>query len=246
MAWSKPTTITSWSFSRYSQYKKCPLAAKFAFIDKIQQPQNDAMKRGDAIHKMAEAYVKGVTRALPVELKKFTKLFKDLKARLKKRPETITVEETWAFRKDWSRTVWNDWTGCWVRIKLDVAWVDETTVFVNDYKTGKFNPQFGLDDYLEQLELYAAAALIIYADRGPNLKVIPSLHYLDHGITYPPEGEEKVYTPKDLPALKKQWEKRTKPMLNDKTFAPKPNRLCGWCFYGQDGKAKGGPGLCKF
>ena len=68
MAFKKPTTITSWSFSRYSVYILCALKAKFAFVDKIKEPGNDAMARGDAIHKQAEAYLKGTLARLPVEL----------------------------------------------------------------------------------------------------------------------------------------------------------------------------------
>ena len=30
--------LTSWSFSRYSDYKTCPLKAKLKHIDKIQEP----------------------------------------------------------------------------------------------------------------------------------------------------------------------------------------------------------------
>lgn len=250
MAWAKPTQITAWSFSRYSQYKKCPLAAKFAFIDKIKQPQNDAMARGDAIHKIAEAYIKGTSPGkVPEELGHFPNFFKKMRQLYKKKPELITVEDTWAFRKDWSRTTWNDWAGCWVRIKLDLSWIDVTTVAIVDHKTGKFSPQYNVEEYMEQLDLYATGALLIYAHLGPDLKVIPALHFLDHEVIYPEPGSTgvRVYTPADLPRLKKEWEKRTKPMLNDKTFAPKPNSLCGWCYFGQAGKIKqGGPGLCKF
>lgn len=248
MAWTKPTTITSWSFSRYAQYKKCPLSAKLSYIDKIQQPQNDAMKRGDAIHKLAEAYIKGTRPAkMPPELGLFPNFFKKMRQLYKKKPTLISVEDTWAFRKDWSRTTWNDWAGCWVRIKLDLAWIDDTTVAIVDHKTGKFSPQYNVEDYMEQLDLYATGALLIYAHLGPNLKVIPALHFLDHEVIYPEPGSDqvKVYTPKDLPGLKKAWEKRTKPMLNDKTFAPKPNSLCRFCFYRADNKAEGG-GQCKF
>ena len=57
--------ITSWSFSRYSDYKLCPLKARLKHVDKHKEPQNDAMARGQAIHKLAEDYTKGSIARLP-------------------------------------------------------------------------------------------------------------------------------------------------------------------------------------
>lgn len=247
MAWAKATTITSWSFSRLKVYQQCPFKAKLKFIDKLKEPSDPdgPMARGDRIHKLAQAYIEGKGRTLPAELALFPNAFKKLRAIYKKTPANITVEETWAFRKDWSRTTWDDWNNCWVRIKVDVQWIDETTVMIVDFKTGKYSPQWNLDEYMEQLELYAAGALLFYADRGPNLKVIPALYFLDHEIIHPEPGTWKIYVPSDLPALKKKWEKTTKPMLNDKTFAPKPNRFCYNCHFRKDNVANGG-GQCKF
>lgn len=245
MAWAKDTQIKAWSFSRYSTYTKCPLSAKLAYLDKIKQPQSEPMRRGDEIHKMAEAFVKGKIKKLPDELSFFPNFFAKMRKLYKKDPGVVVVEETWTFRRDWTRTVWNDWNGAWLRVKLDCAWMDETTVRIVDFKTGKFSPQYGLDQYLEQVDLYAMAALIVYADVGPELRVIPSLYYLDHEIIFPEPGAEKVYAPSDLPSLKKTWEKRTKPMLADKQFAAKPNSLCGWCHYRAANKENGG-GQCRF
>jgi RecB family exonuclease len=245
MAWAKDTQIKAWSFSRYSTYKQCPLKAKLLYIDKLKEPGSPAMDRGSAIHKLAENYMKGTIGKLPAELKLFGTFMKKMKALFKKAPDTITVEETWAHRRDWTRTTWDDWNGCWLRVKLDVAHVEDNTVYVTDFKTGKFSPQYNLADYVEQLDLYATAALVVYADRGPSLRIVPRLLYLDHDITYPSVGEEKFYTPADLPRLKKEWEKRTKPMLSDKQFAPKPNQFCRSCHFRKDNKANGG-GQCKY
>jgi hypothetical protein len=246
MAWAKPTTITSWSFSRYKAYDQCPFKLKMSALEKIKEPQSAPMKRGDDIHKLADAFIKGEIKKLPAELSLFQNFFKKMKALYKKRPGLIAIEETWAFRRDWTRTTWNDWAGCWLRVKLDCAYFsDNMTLSVVDHKTGKFSPEYNLEDYMLQLDLYAAAGLIIYADKGPNLRIIPRLHFLDHEIIYPEPGNEKVYTPADLPRLKKEWEKRVRPMLNDKTFAPKPNRFCYSCFFRSGNKAAGG-GQCKF
>jgi hypothetical protein len=197
---------------------------------------------------MAEHYIKGVTgsgpaAAVPKELKAFAAEFKAMRKRWLKEPHTITAEDTWAFKSDWSPTTWNDWAGCWVRIKLDVAHLpDDKTVVVTDWKTGKYRPN-DVDKYLMQLELYALGALLTYPKAE---RVIPRLGYLDAG-TWHPTDEDKaiVYTRADLPKLKAVWEKRTKAMLTDRRFAPRPNAFCGWCHYRAANKANGG-GQCKF
>ena len=236
--------ITSWSFSRYSDYSLCPLKAKLKHLDKIAEPGNDAMVRGGMIHKAAELYIIGVTPRLPTELKAFGPLFKSLRSQYKKDPTVISVEQTWALTKTWTRTVWNDWDQCWLRIKLDCARhiPAERLMVTYDWKTGRYreNQQ---EEYLQQLELYALAALVLHeaVDR-----VHPKLIYLDAGIVYPTdEADPLEYTRKDISRLKKAWIKRTKAMMKDKRFAPRPNDKCRWCYYRADNKSNGG-GQCKF
>lgn len=237
--------VTAWSFSRYTDYCSCPLKFKYKYVDKMKEPSNDAMNRGAAIHELAEQYVKGIytKRTFPVELAAFKTLFMELRKQYKKKINGMVVEDSWAFRDDWSETSWNDWAGCWLRIKLDAAWHrDEVTLEINDWKTGKFKPDQNVV-YMEQLELYALAALILH----PHLeRAIPRLRYLDQDVVFPADGEEVVYTPADIPKLKKTWEKRVRAMMSDTKFVATPNNKCRWCFFGQSGKAKGGPGLCKY
>lgn len=234
--------LTSWSFSRYSDYKQCPLKAKLKHLDKISEPPNEAMARGAAIHTLAEKFIKGELRTLPPELKAFADDFKKFKAQYKKKISGMVVEDNWSFTKDWTETQWNDWTRCWVRIKLDCAHHhDEATLVVTDWKTGKFRPEMN-EEYVEQLELYALSALLLHDHIE---EVHPRLAYLDVGVVYPEAGKPLVFTRADIPKLKKLWEKRTKAMMNDKLFAPRPNDKCKWCFYRSSNKAAGG-GQCKY
>lgn len=235
-------TLTSWSFSRYSDYVQCPFKAKLKHLDRIKEPGNEAMQRGADIGKKAELYVKGEGRVLPPELLKFAPLFRDLRKRYKKKLHGMTVEDTWAFTNAWDQTTWNDWVNCWVRIKLDLAYPeDDETLIVIDWKTGKFREEKNAE-YMEQLELYALGALLMH----PHVQTVrPYLKYLDIGITYPPEGKDVEYTRADIPKLQKTWAKRTKKMLSDTRFAPRPNNLCKWCHYRKDNAANGG-GQCKF
>jgi CRISPR/Cas system-associated exonuclease Cas4 (RecB family) len=238
-----PKRITSWSYSRYNTYKQCPLKAKLKFIDKLPEPGNAAMQRGNDIHMISENFIKGaVMPAFPDELSKHKVLFTKLKKMYKDTPDLMTVEGTWAFRADWSPTAYNDWDNCVVRIKVDCAYVvpsagKKKTLKVIDWKTGKIRPD-QTEDYLEQLELYALGGMLSYKEVD---KVHPSLGYLDAGVIYPPKGEDLVYTRADLPELMDTWVARTRPMLNDTIFPAKPNQFCQWCHYR---KSNGGP--CKY
>ena len=61
--------------------------------------------------------------------------------------------------------------------------------------------------------------------------------YLDQGK---PVTQEH-YVREDVPFLKLDWEQKTKAMLNDTRFAPRPGHYCRWCFFR---KTNGGP--CQY
>lgn len=255
--------IKYWSFSLYSSYKQCPLKAKFNAVDKIKEPGNDAMQRGNDVHKLCEDFIKGLitlaqlkagaktvkqkpwdpTDTLP-ELNRLRKVYANRK-KLQAKAMQPAVEDTWAFTNSWDETVWNDWINCWVRIKLDVGEFFEekgNIIYVpTDWKTGQFREEKN-EEYIEQLELYALAAMLIH----PHIdEVRPRLVYVDQGIVFPDPEEPLSFKRKDVDALKKLWGKRTKPMLNDKTFAPRPGQYCRYCFY-RKGNAANGGGQCKY
>lgn len=236
--------ITAWSFSRYSTHsgpkRGCPAKAKYSIIDKIKEPPSEPMIRGDRIHKQAEAFIKGDGKPLvPLELRgpdgEFEEYFAQRRLqRSRTKGRDVLVEQTWAFRSDWSLTTWNDWTACWLRIKTDCSFLEATKRkdnlwLVDDFKTGKYR-QEDIDDYLEQIELYALGALLwIGASRGhAGLIIQPRLLYLDQGLIH---DAPQAYTMDDLPQLKATWVERTRAMLNDKQFAPRPNNFCRWCHY---------------
>ena len=227
--------IESWSFTRYSDYSKCPARAKYKIIDKLKEPGSPAMERGNTIHKMAEDYAKGLLKRLPAELG----LFKDDFAALKKQ-KVKYIEEQWTFRKDWSLTEWNDWNGAWLRIKMDAAYVntEHNALVIVDHKTGKFRPDKNVE-YEEQLQLYGLAGL----KKFPEVDIVsPRLWYLDEGVVHPnPDTDEITYTRKDEKYLEKLWLGKVKKMLSDTTFKPTPGAACQWCHFR---KANGGP--CKF
>ena len=229
--------ITAWSWTRYSDYKQCPRKFKYKHVDRMAEKKSPALARGGAVHDAAAEYIKGGKAPMPAELKAFAAEFKFLRAEFKKRP--FIVEDDWAFRKDWSQTKWDDWTDCWLRIKLDCArLLPGNALSILDWKTGKHRPQ-NRQQYTEQLELYALGALV----RFPDVDAVhPQLVYLDAEVIYPSDRESLVFKRADVDRLKETWIARTTPLFTDTTHAPNKTVLCGWCSFS---KKKGG-GPCEF
>lgn len=249
--YKKKEQFTSWSFTRYNDYKQCPLKAKLKHLDKIEEPPNDAMARGGDIGRLAELFIKGGIKPakMPLELQKFKAEFLELAAMFKKTPKRMVIEDSWAMTHDWKPTTWDDWDGCAVRVKIDAGHLTSPTKMkVIDWKTGKFRAE-RREEYIEQLELYALGAFVL----NPALEEVEAfLCYLDIGVTFPePKSDDAkrlTFKRADMPKLKKTWDKRTRAMLFDKSFTPRPNDKCRYCHYRKD-NTKSLPGrkqLCKY
>jgi len=227
----KPSTggqISSWSFSRWKDYDKCPLYAKLKHIDKMKEPSSPAMERGADIANKTEKYFAGELRTLPKELAPLKEQFQFLK-----KQKTKFFEQQWGFKIDWTPTAWNNWNECWLRAKIDVGYHEGPVTHIKDGKTGKFREQQA-EEYQLQLSLYAATAVAMF----PNAqRVTTQLLYSDIGVMYPEEGPVE-YTRKEALALQKDWTKRTKKMLTTTTFKPTPGNHCRWCAFR---KSEGGP-----
>lgn len=218
----KENKITAWSHSRLNTYEQCPLKAKLQCIDKIFDPETPApMKRGAEIHKKAEKYLKGRIRNLPKELKDFNKEFKALK---KNKDLRLMLECEWAYTKNWSPCSWFG-SEAWVRMKLDLAYITEPKNGVHmkviDYKTGRSQAD------PEQLELYVIGAFLKFPDLD---SVTPEFWYIDQDEIVQGDTFER----KDLKKLQAKWKKKVKPLLADRTFAPRPSDKCRWCYYRKD------------
>src|SRR5574337_814095 len=227
--------IKSWSWSRYSLYKQCPFKAKLVLLDKLEEPKNSAMRRGVDAHDHLRDYLTGATARLQAEFKPIRSALDPLRQQVKQRVKlSITgqapvVEEEWAFTASWQPTGWKDWSNCVLRIKLDVGWWPTQRLFrLRDWKTGKFSEQ-NSQEYQEQLELYALAALVWF----PHAEQVgPDLYYVDHQLAYPKdEASVQIFTQADVKRLKQLWAKRTKALLADRQFSPRPGWYCQGCYF---------------
>ena len=228
----RATTFKSWSYSRYSDWARCPQYAKFKHLDKLQEPRNNAMNRGIEIGEAGEAYLTRRTTRLHPELKPVADRYKRLRER-----KNLVVEQQWGFDKNWLPVPWDDWSNCVVRVKMDISFVDldSNVLVVIDAKTGKYRPD-NISVYRDQLEIYTIGGFAQYPDIEG---VDASLLYTDHGIEYP--EEITVVDRAQGEVLKKRWNKKVAPMLRDTRFLPKPNSGCRWCHFRSE---NGGP--CKY
>lgn len=217
--------ITAWSYSRYSDYERCPAFFKYKYILKLPTTAGPAMARGREIHKMAEDYLKAPKAGkVPPELKHFGTELKQLH-RL-----SPLVECQWGFRTDWSPTGWFG-TDVWARGIADVAVAyEDLTIDVVDWKTGK---KYQTNE--DQMELFGLLSLCKFPEYE---SVRTLLWYTDLADD---NEVERVYARKDVEGLKKKWAKAVVPMFADKKYPPRPNDKCKWCDFS---KGKGGP--CAF
>lgn len=225
---AKLPLVTAWSYTRYADYRRCPMFFAYKHLLKIKEPAGPAMQRGRDIHKEGEAYLTAARkpRSVPSSYVHFSDELQQL------RGLNPMVEQQWGFREDWSPTGWFD-KDCWVRNVLDVGVLyDDDTADVIDWKTGK---KYGSND--EQMELFGLSTFAKF----PNLQQVTTrLLYLD--IADPVENKvEADFFAKEVPGLKKKWEKAVRPMFADRKFPPRANSKCVFCFLS---KAKGGP--CRF
>lgn len=275
--------IKAWSYSKFNTYEECPYKAKLVTIDRMKEPENAAIINGNIVHGQAEQFVTG---KLPTNIKdfpdsvkqQFVKQGKKLPSNLKRfeaefnqlRNFKAIAEQMWGFTRDWEPCAWNDWNRCWLRVKVDVHYMEQTKVgkinrtvlHIVDHKTGRPRESHQL-----QRSLYGLGAMLMY----PDVSEVRASHwYIEYErdatearrlareqlgtrassmaiynrtqeLIAKPVIDTSVYTPGDVEKLKKDWERRTKPMLNDTSFVPRPGYYCGYCFFS---KKKNGP--CKY
>lgn len=226
-------TLTSWSYSVYTAYMKCPLSVCFDKIKRIRiiEPPNPHFEKGNRVHENAEKYIvtPGKAPTIIPELKSVKErltTFRKLKAK---------AELEWAFTKDWLPTQWTNWSNAWLRIKVDVCAETKNppVVHITDWKTGKL-----YEDHKQQRSLYALGGLQLIelgelSGGDKDTKVIA-----EHLYTDTTQSATEEFTMKDLKPLKREWTARIKTMMADTRYPAKTGFHCRYCKYR---KSNGGP-----
>ena len=248
MAKGRFATLTSWSFSVYTQYVKCPFSVCLDKIIRVRitEPDNPAFIKGNKAHDIAAEFAGGTGKKVPslkatlpplapggppvkLDLTAIKGILTDLRAR---KPRT---EQEWAFDRQWNPCDWRDWNRAWLRIKTDICAdsEDPPVVDIVDWKTGKVH-----DEHKQQRSLYALGGLQLVQlgvlAGGSKKTVLTAQHvYVDTG-----QSATETFQFKQLAALKREWMDRIKTMISDTTYPTKTGNHCRWCRYA---KSKGGP-----
>lgn len=216
----------SFSYSRWSLWKKCPRQYKYKHVDKMYEPTSPAMLKGRETHTALEKYVKQETHERPPEAKRFTKLVDDLR---QVPPDQIKVEEQMAYDRDQRPCAWFG-PNAYYRFIWDVGVLNApapTHVDAVDWKTGKM---YG--SYDDQMQLFAIPAFL----RFPKLESFSGhLIYLDSG-----DAVSVTYTRDQFEGgLNDLWKGNAAMMEADQSFEPKPSAdACRFCHFKA---SKGGP-----
>ena len=242
--------LTSWSFSVYTRWVKCPLEVCYDKIQRIriEEPDNPHFVKGNRAHAIADTFISGAGKKRPALTEKvpfpgqkpieinLTSIKDQLTDLRTKRART---EQEWAFDRAWNAVDWRDWKNAWLRIKTDVC-ADTTeppTVDIRDWKTGRPH----LEDHRLQRSIYALGGLQlvklgVLAGGSKDTKLTASHVYLDA----PDVTATEQFTMKNLAPLKREWLARTREMFADTTYIARPGFHCKWCKFS---KKNGGP--CK-
>lgn len=259
---SKYPTLSSWSYSVYTSWKKCPWQVCMEKIQRIRikEEKSPILDKGSATHALAESYIKSsevpdpdtwhqksldlLQRESPhIDLELVSRLQKGLKKDLVGRLETLrqrqaSAEGELAFTRDWRLTSWFG-SSTWLRVKADVIDASQPdTISIVDWKTGKVH-----SEHKDQRSLYALAGLLLVklgellpGSKHEDVKVVGEHVYTDTG-----ETATETFTMAQLPVLQNGWLTRIEPMMTDTEFRPNPGFACKWCKFNQK---NGGP--CEF
>ena len=197
----------SWSNSTLGLYEQCAHKYMYIKVAKIPEPQSYALTKGLAAHDIAENYLLGKIDDVPGVLNKFSKEFIKLRELNARPEEALTFNDKWELIPDG----WNN-PEAWLRMKLD-ARIDN---YIVDFKTGRH-----YDEHKHQARLYANTHMMRTGDESATVE-----------FWYLKTGEVRTYEfdNSTLEEDKAHWQDRVDVMMADKTFEPKKNDWCKYCY----------------
>jgi hypothetical protein len=255
--------ILGWSDSKLHLWEKCPLQCQLrsvlhlcvhcfrgslpygdgALCPKCHRPHavSPALQRGRSVDEVITKYLTGGVPiakvyeeyrphpTIPAALRDVRGVVKRARARVQFQ---VVLDSAW-------RTVSQFTKNAWLRCKLDVLVYLRPSLKVIDWKTGGIDKHSGTiresPEYDDQMDLYSVVALVAEPDfAAANSELV----FLDAPPGVNPVRRGKEIRRNNLERAKERWEARVKPMLSDRTFAPRPGWYCDYCDYS---KTKGGP-----
>lgn len=234
----KEPPIKKWSFSLLQRFEKCPYEVYLDRVERVKKPEFDKddmthpLVRGDRIHKLAEAFIKGETQVIDPLLKKVEPKLRRYQQRYTE--AAVEVEQEWGFNENWEPRNWND-PDNWAMVKCDVVEHTEPKLLdVDDWKSGKSH---GKEiSHGQQMQIYAISGFM----RFPSIDIVrTTLTYTDEG-----KSRSKIYTRPQVLELLPRLTARIKRMTSAIIFPPKPCKLnCRYCSYSPN---KEGNGACPY
>ncbi len=211
-------TSVAWSYSVLNSFETCAWRHYLTKVSKeVVEPQTDALKHGNQVHKAFEYRVKE-KRSFPVEM---PAQYEAIVQKLEKAAVggSLVAEQQMALDASYKPTKWfskGSAAPAWVRAITDVHIMRGDKMAIFDYKTGRRDPESA------QLRLSAAVAFAVN----------PHVQQIKNGFIWLKTGEYdgETFTRADVPAI---WQ----------SFLPRVNRL--EIAHEQSKWPKKPSGLCK-
>jgi len=250
MAIEHDRIVKSTSFSRASDFNRCPLMFKYKHLDKIldpapELPEGDEhpMDRGSRIHSLCENYVKNPLIKPQHELRHQLPLLDAFRAGYEK--GKVDLEIPIAFDANWEISAGDDFANTVYRMIIDVAvTVSDSRVYILDWKTGK--KKGNEVKHHDQLMEYAVGV----ANVDPAIQIFDvAIGYLD---LHPGENlMKRTFTRTQVEQATPKVRERHEKVLNATIFPAKPSQFaCRFCPFkagtvGRGKRAYAGTGHCR-
>lgn len=206
--------MAAWSYSSLTAWETCPRRYKITRIDKaIAEPQTDATRHGNEVHKALEVSVRD-NMPLPPKYAAYEPIVKLVRASegVKHTEHKFALTSRFTPVDYWAKDAW-------VRGVLDLRVVTPKTVVVLDWKAGKPKPD------ADQLKLFAAATFALHPHAE---KVKTGYVWLGHNRVdeeHFHRGDEANVWREFLPRVQ-----RMEQAVAKQDHPPRPSGLCrAWC-----------------
>ncbi len=215
----------SFSYSRWSDWRKCPAMFKYKHVDKIDTgPPGPALIKGREVHDNIANWLKRPTGDMPSVL---SKNFKTLGNALAELPsQCMEVEKQMSFDNEAKPVSWFS-PDSYTRFIWDVLVTDQprstdvTKVTAVDWKTGR--PYGSYDD---QMQIFSIPAFWTY----------PKLETFDAALLYLDTGDDKDFSiSREMfyDVVERTWVNNIRMMEADVSYVPTPSKdACVFCDFG--------------